>query len=148
MTPAQLADAIAENIESGRLAGHFLARPPAKILDPDKLLRALLLAQAASPNRLRGFARRLQKQLERGRPMRSNEGDAAGREGCPDRTARDEQRAAILKIAEKIGNFINCGARIRLVAGVTTCPTCSAWRRWYIAHRIASQALREAIRDA
>lgn len=44
------------------------------------------------------------------------------------------------------GNCLSCGSRIRLMAGATTCPTCSAWRRWYSAHRIASGALREVER--
>lgn len=46
----------------------------------------------------------------------------------------------------ELGNCANCGQRIRLVGGVTTCPTCAAWRRWYIAHRIASRYLREVTR--
>lgn len=41
-----------------------------------------------------------------------------------------------------LGNCISCGTRIKLVGGATQCPTCSAWRRWYIAHRIASRYLR------
>lgn len=43
-----------------------------------------------------------------------------------------------------LGSCINCGQHIRLVGGATQCPTCSAWRRWFIAHRIASRYLREA----
>lgn len=44
----------------------------------------------------------------------------------------------------RLGTCANCG--IRLVSGATTCPTCTAWRRWYVAHRIASRLLREAMR--
>lgn len=45
-----------------------------------------------------------------------------------------------------LGTCIACGAHIRLTAASTTCPTCSAWRRWYVAHRIASRYLREVAR--
>lgn len=45
-----------------------------------------------------------------------------------------------------LGACANCGIRIRLTGGITTCPTCTAWRRWYVAHRIASRYLREAMR--
>lgn len=45
-----------------------------------------------------------------------------------------------------LGACIGCGTRISLVGSVTTCPICSAWRRWYSAFRVASQALREAAR--
>lgn len=64
MNSRQLAKAIGENIEGGRLAGRFLARLPSDRLDPDELLGALLDVQQASPDRLRGFARRIQKALE------------------------------------------------------------------------------------
>lgn len=66
MTPRALADEILNNIEGGLLAGHFVGRLRGELLDPDELLRALPLAQQASPDRLRGFCRRIQKQLERG----------------------------------------------------------------------------------
>lgn len=46
----------------------------------------------------------------------------------------------------RLGACVNCGQRIKLLGGVTTCPTCSAWRRWYSAHRLASRYLREAAR--
>lgn len=67
MTPASkaLGDAIGENLEGQRLASHFVARLRAEFPDTDELLRAFLLAQQASPERLRGFARRVQKELER-----------------------------------------------------------------------------------
>jgi len=76
--------------------------------------------------------------------MWNSERGAAGREGCPDRTARNDQLAG--PIIPPLGNCINCGQHIRLTAGVTTCPTCAAWRRWYSAHRIASRYLREVAR--
>lgn len=60
-----LADAVGEALEGQRLASHLLARLRTEILDPDDLMRALVLAQAASNDRLRGFARRIQKELER-----------------------------------------------------------------------------------
>ena len=63
---ALLADAVGENLEGIRLASNFVARNPHERLGPDELLRALLLAQSASPDRLRGFCRRVQQQLERG----------------------------------------------------------------------------------
>ena len=65
MKSALLADAVAENIAGSQAASHFLARLPGELLDPDELMRALLLAHQASPARLRGFCRRIQKQLER-----------------------------------------------------------------------------------
>lgn len=40
------------------------------------------------------------------------------------------------------GRCIACGAHIRLAGTTTTCPTCSAWRRWASAFRIAVRALR------
>lgn len=63
----------------------------------------------------------------------------ASREAAPS----ENTSAAIFAIASRIGNCIACGQHIRLTAGVTTCPTCAAWRRWYSAHRIASRYLRE-----
>lgn len=53
------------------------------------------------------------------------------------------ERDAGSKQAPDLGNCIHCGQHIRLVGGATTCPTCAAWRRWYVAHRIASGYLRE-----
>ena len=52
-------------------------------------------------------------------------------------------RPAIISPAQNLGNCISCGSRIALVGGATACPTCSAWRRWYSAARIASGYLRE-----
>lgn len=52
----------------------------------------------------------------------------------------------IIPPALPLGNCISCGQRIRLDGGATTCRTCAAWRRWAAAHRIASAALREAMR--
>ena len=46
-------------------------------------------------------------------------------------------------ILPPLGCCINCRIRIDVTAGTLRCPTCAAWRRWYSAHRIASQALRE-----
>lgn len=40
-----------------------------------------------------------------------------------------------------LGSCASCGQRIKLVGGATQGQTCSAWRRWYIAHRIASRHL-------
>lgn len=75
--------------------------------------------------------------------MRPTERGAAGR-GQPDRTAEEEQRADILPPALELGNCATCGAHIRLTrGGAPTCPTCSAWRRWYLAHLAASRALQE-----
>ena len=87
--------------------------------------------------------------------MRPSEG-AADRV-APAGTADQAQRAdSVAEPAEagkqavvpflRLGNCANCGIRIRLVGGATTCPTCSAWRRWYIAHRLASRYLREVAR--
>lgn len=45
-----------------------------------------------------------------------------------------------------LGACASCGQHIRLIGGATTCPTCSAWRRWYSAHRLASRYLREVAR--
>ena len=61
-----LPEAGGEGLEGQRLASHLLARLRVEYIDPDELLRALLLAQDASEARLRGFCRRLQKGLERG----------------------------------------------------------------------------------
>ena len=69
------------------------------------------------------------------------------RKAAPDwhqEAAQEDQLAA--RIIPPLGNCINCGQHIRLTAGVTTCPTCAAWRRWYSAHRIASRYLREVQR--
>lgn len=62
---AALAQAVGENIEGGRVASSFLWDLRSATPDPDALLRSLLEAQQASPARLRGFCRRLQKALER-----------------------------------------------------------------------------------
>lgn len=87
--------------------------------------------------------------------MRRPTEEGAGRPLGGDReSAEDVQRLVILadeRTARKqavppIGNCINCGQHIRLTGGATTCPTCTAWRRWYVAHRIASRLLREAMR--
>lgn len=62
----------------------------------------------------------------------------------PDRAAEEEQRAEILPREINLGNCLACGGRLRLVVGATSCPTCSAWRRWASAHRIARLAARGA----
>lgn len=67
-------------------------------------------------------------------------GVAAGREGSPDEAAEEEQRAEILPREINLGNCLACGGRLRLVVGATSCPTCSAWRRWAEAHRIGRLA--------
>ncbi|MCO5106649.1 MAG: hypothetical protein M9907_06175 [Burkholderiaceae bacterium] len=86
--------------------------------------------------------------------MRPTEG-VAGRSavGADRESAEDIQRTEILaerdddrKQLPDLGNCAGCGARIRLIGRATICPTCSAWRRWYIAHRIASRYLREVAR--
>lgn len=89
--------------------------------------------------------------------MRPTDRGASGREwGQPDRIAESTDDTAIVAEADgagkqatpflRLGNCVNCGQRIKLVGGMTTCPTCSAWRRWYVAHRLASRYLREATR--
>lgn len=55
----------------------------------------------------------------------------------PDRAAEEERRADILPPALELGNCVACRGRLQLVGGATSCPTCSAWRRWASAHRIA-----------
>jgi len=77
--------------------------------------------------------------------MRPTERGAGG-ERHTRRAAEEEQTAAIIRLAPRIGNCINCGQHIRLTGGATTCPTCRAWQRWYSAFRVASAALREAQR--
>ena len=74
--------------------------------------------------------------------MRPAEG--AGRSLAGDRTSAGltQDDSAIIRLAQKIGNCINCGQRIRLIGGITTCAT---WMRWFSSFRIASQALREAM---
>lgn len=57
--------------------------------------------------------------------------------------AQEDQCNGILALQGWLGNCANCGAHVRLIGGATTCPTCAAWRRWYSAHRVAAQALRE-----
>lgn len=47
-----------------------------------------------------------------------------------------------------LGNCIRCEQRIRLAAGATACQTCSAWRRWASAFRVAARALRGERRKA
>ena len=54
--------------------------------------------------------------------------------------------ATILALAGRLGNCAACGCHIRLTRGATTCPTCSAWARWYRLHLAASAALKEAAR--
>lgn len=61
-----LADAVGEGLEGQRLASHFLARLRLEPIDTDDLERALKQANAASPARLRGFCRRIQRALEQG----------------------------------------------------------------------------------
>lgn len=46
-----------------------------------------------------------------------------------------------------LGRCVNCKQTITLTGPATPlCTTCRAWRRWYVAHRIASRYLREATR--
>lgn len=60
------ADRIGDNIQGGQDGERFIDRLHTEHLDPDELLRAILLAHQWSPDRLRGFARAIQKRLERG----------------------------------------------------------------------------------
>ena len=57
-----------------------------------------------------------------------------------------QQRTNIVPTRTRWGNCVGCFARIDLRLGVMRCARCAAWRRWYVAHRLASQALREASR--
>lgn len=69
MTPAnsaELGQAIGEYLEGQRLASHFLARCRVEHVDPDELHQQIELCRAASLDRLRGFARRISKEIERG----------------------------------------------------------------------------------
>lgn len=63
-TFARLAAEVGDNIDGLRDAERFMARLTDGYLDPDELLRAILLAQGSSPARLRGLCRGLQKALE------------------------------------------------------------------------------------
>ncbi len=63
---ASPANAATENCGGQADAQRFLQRVGSEYLDCDELLRLFLLAQQAHPERLRGFARVVQKQLERG----------------------------------------------------------------------------------
>ena len=61
----QLADAVGEALEGQRLASHLLARLRTEFVEHDALHRLIVQAHQASPDRLAGLARRLQKALER-----------------------------------------------------------------------------------
>lgn len=61
-----LAHAAAENVRGQADAVRFMERARAEFVDADALLQAFLLAQQAHPERLRGFARVIQKTLEGG----------------------------------------------------------------------------------
>lgn len=50
------------------------------------------------------------------------------------------------KPGQTFGTCIACGQHIRVDTGATRCQQCAAWRRWFIAHRIASRYLREVKR--
>ena len=63
-TSRALGDAVGEYLEGQRLASHFVARCRAEFVDPDDLHRQLEMARGASLERLRGFARRLSKEIE------------------------------------------------------------------------------------
>ncbi|MCO5099221.1 MAG: hypothetical protein M9884_17395 [Rhodocyclaceae bacterium] len=60
----RLAGEVGDNIDGQRDAERFVARLADGYLDPDELMRAILLAQGNSPARLRGLCRGLQKALE------------------------------------------------------------------------------------
>ena len=77
--------------------------------------------------------------------MRPDEG--AGRSLAGDRaSAGAENSTVIFASGLRLGNCAGCGIRIDVRAGTMRCATCAAWRRWYSAHRVASQALREIAR--
>ena len=60
-----LADAVGEALEGQRLASHLLARLRTEFVEHDALHRLIVQAHQASPDRLRGLAGRIQKELER-----------------------------------------------------------------------------------
>lgn len=53
-----------ETLEGKRMAASLRERLPHQCVDPDELYRLIELARSASPARLRGFARELQKSME------------------------------------------------------------------------------------
>lgn len=59
------ANAVGEHLEGQRMGSHFLARSRTQHLDCDELYTLILQAQKASPDRLLGLARAVQKQIER-----------------------------------------------------------------------------------
>ena len=61
----RVADAVGEHLEGQRLASHLLARIRTEFVEHDELHRLIVQAHQASPDRLRGLARRIQKELER-----------------------------------------------------------------------------------
>lgn len=60
----RLAGEVGDNIDGQRDAERFIERLAGGFLDPDELMRAVLLAQGKSPARLRGLCRGLQKAIE------------------------------------------------------------------------------------
>ena len=77
--------------------------------------------------------------------MRPDEG--AGRPLGGDReSAETDDSTEIFAPQLRLGNCVGCAVRIDPRGGTLRCPTCAAWRRWYSAHRVASQALREIAR--
>lgn len=68
----------------------------------------------------------------------------AGDRRQPTPSAIDDSSPDILTTSMRLGNCASCGIRIDVTAGSLRCPTCAAWRRWFSAHRLASQELREA----
>lgn len=50
------------------------------------------------------------------------------------------KRADIFTLQRVLGKCPVCGTKLRLVGGITSCPVCSAWRRWGQAQRIAAIA--------
>lgn len=77
-----------------------------------------------------------------GRPL----GAAGNPQGANSSTDILADRDAGRKQLPNLGNCASCGSHIRLVGGATTCPTCSAWYRWYSSFRLASKFLREVPR--
>ena len=53
-----------------------------------------------------------------------------------------EDRNQSTDIILQPGTCANCRERIRLLGGLTNCPLCAAWRRWYSARRIMIELMR------
>lgn len=60
--------------------------------------------------------------------------------------APKDQRARIFSFPPVMGNCASRGIQIDLRGCAPNCRTCSAWHRWYSAHRLASRYLKETAR--